>query len=239
MPVETVTARKTVVVADDTAFVRDRFRAALEDAGHHVVPIRSGAELLARVREDLDDLDLLVVDLRLPGANGVALVQRLRRIHASKPPIVVFSGTIANAGEVRALGALGVAGYLNEYTAVQHIMPALLPHLSAEGPTPRRWPRAVLAIPVAFRVDNTIATAVTLNISCGGLAIRTASPLPSGTCVRLRFSLPDSGEIGASARVVWGNERLGMGLEFTDIDDAHRDVIDTFVQHHFFSYRKG
>jgi CheY-like chemotaxis protein len=183
MPVETLAARKTVIVADDTAFVRDRFRDALEDAGHRVVPVRSGAELLARVRENLDDLDLLVVDLRLPGANGVSLVQRLRKIHASKPPIVVFSGTIADAGEVRALGALGVAGYLNEYTAVQHIVPALLPHLSDEGHTPRRWPRAVLAIPVAFRVDNTIATAVTLNLSCGGLAIRSASPLAPGACV--------------------------------------------------------
>ena len=37
---------KTVVVADDTAFVRDRFRAALENAGHKAVTVKSAAELL-------------------------------------------------------------------------------------------------------------------------------------------------------------------------------------------------
>ena len=37
----TVTA-KTVIVADDTAFVRDRFRIALEGAGHKAVTVKSG-----------------------------------------------------------------------------------------------------------------------------------------------------------------------------------------------------
>ena len=44
---------KTVVVADDTAFVRDRFRTTLEGAGHKVVTVKTAAELLARVRADL------------------------------------------------------------------------------------------------------------------------------------------------------------------------------------------
>ena len=43
--------------------------------------------------------------------------------------VVIFSGTIANADEVRELAALGVAGYINEYSAVQHILPSLAPHL--------------------------------------------------------------------------------------------------------------
>jgi two-component system KDP operon response regulator KdpE len=44
---------KTVIVADDTAFVRDRFRAALEHAGHKAITVKSAAELLARVRAAL------------------------------------------------------------------------------------------------------------------------------------------------------------------------------------------
>jgi len=45
-------AVKTVIVADDTAFVRDRFKAALETAGHRAISVKSAAELLARVRGD-------------------------------------------------------------------------------------------------------------------------------------------------------------------------------------------
>lgn len=101
---------KTVIIADDTAFVRDRFRTALENAGHKAVAVKSAAELLARVRADLGHIDLIVLDLRLPQQSGVDMVRGIRRLDAGKLPILVFSGTIANADEVRELAALGVAG---------------------------------------------------------------------------------------------------------------------------------
>src|SRR5437773_501554 len=116
---------RTVVVADDTAFVRDRFRTALEQAGHTAITVSTAAELLALLRTDSAALDLLVVDVKLPQAGGVELVRAVRRIDGGRVPILVFSGTIATADEVRELAVLGVAGYINEYSAVPHIMPAL------------------------------------------------------------------------------------------------------------------
>src|SRR5216110_4023685 len=120
---------KTVVVADDTAFVRDRFRTAVENAGHKAIAVKSAAELLARVRADLDQIDLIVLDLRLPHAPGVDLVRGIRKLDEGKLPVLIFSGTIASADEVRELAALGVAGYINEYCAAANIMPSLAPHL--------------------------------------------------------------------------------------------------------------
>ena len=70
---------KTVLVADDTAFVRDRFKTALEGAGHSAVTVKSAAELLARVRADQAQLDLLVIDLRLPHAAGSVACPALYR----------------------------------------------------------------------------------------------------------------------------------------------------------------
>src|SRR5438046_10751467 len=137
---------KTVVVADDTAFVRDRFRTAIENAGHKAIVVKSAAELLARVRADLDRIDLIVVDLRLPHAPGVDLVRSIRKLDAGRLPVLLFSGTIANADEVRELAALGVAGYINEYSAVQHILPSLAPHLIPDNLNRRGGPRVVLGI---------------------------------------------------------------------------------------------
>src|SRR5204863_6308239 len=117
-------ATKTIVIADDTAFVRDRFRAALENAGHKAVAVKSAAELLARIRADLGHIDLIVLDLRLPQVPGVDLVRSIRKLDDGKLPILIFSGTIASADEVKELAALGVAGYVNEYSAVQHILPS-------------------------------------------------------------------------------------------------------------------
>src|SRR5918996_6423284 len=166
---------KTVIVADDTAFVRDRFRTALENAGHKAVAVKSAAELLARLRADGGTIDLIVLDLRLPDVPGVDLVRAIRKLDDGRLPILIFSGTIANADEVRDLAALGVAGYVNEYSAVQHILPSLAPHLFPDNFNRRGSPRVVLGIPVAYRFGNTIAAALTLNLSKGGVAIRTMS----------------------------------------------------------------
>src|SRR6187455_1806488 len=227
---------KTVLVADDTAFVRDRFRSALENAGHRAVSVKSAAELLARVRADLEQVDLIVLDLRLPHQPGVDLVRGIRKLDDGKLPILVFSGTIANADEVRDLAALGVAGYVNEYSAVQHILPSLAPHLFPDSFNRRGSPRVVLGIPIQYRFGNTIAAALTLNLSRGGIAIRTTSPLDLGSKVRLRFRLPGSKrDIDAEGRVAWSDRRHGMGLQFEKVDQPDQAAIDEFVDAHFFS----
>jgi uncharacterized protein (TIGR02266 family) len=231
---------KTVVVADDTAFVRDRFQTALEGAGHRAIAVKSAAELLARIRTDLEAIDLVVLDLRLPHAPGVELVRSIRKLDDGRLPILVFSGTIANSEEVRELASLGVAGYVNEYSAVQHILPALSPHLFPDNFNRRSSPRVVLGIPVQYRFGNTIAAALTLNLSHGGIAIRTTSPLDAGSAIKVRFRMPGhKKDIEAVGRVSWNDRRVGMGIQFDTVDATHQAVIDHFVDAHFFSNRKA
>jgi uncharacterized protein (TIGR02266 family) len=232
---------KTVIVADDTAFVRDRFATALLGAGHTAYSVKSAAELLARVRGDLDRIDLIVLDLRLPHAGGVELVRAIRKIDPDRRlPILVFSGTIASADEVRELASLGVSGYINEYSAVQHILPSLAPHLFPDNFNRRSSPRVVLGIPINYRFGNTIAAALTLNISKGGLAIRTMSPLQQDAKLRVRFRLPGSKkDIEAASRVAWSDRRVGMGLQFEEVVPEDQAKVDEFVDQHFFSNRKA
>src|SRR6202008_4198742 len=231
---------KTVVIADDTAFVRDRFRSAIENAGHKAIRVKSAAELFARVRADLETIDLIVLDLRLPHAPGVDLVRSIRKLDDGKLPVLIFSGTIASADEVRELAALGVAGYVNEYSAVQHILPSLAPHLFPDNFNRRGSPRVVLGIPIQYRFGNTIAAALTLNLSHGGMAIRTTNPLEIDARARLRFRLPGGKrDIEADARIAWNDRRIGMGLQFQKVDPADQQAIDNFVNAHFFSNRKA
>lgn len=239
MTAETRLAGRTVLVADDTAFVRDRFKAAIEAAGHSAVTAKTGQELLAQVRANGARLDLIVLDLRLPQGNGVTLLQAIRKLD-HRTGVVIFSGTIASADEVRQLETLGVVGYINEYTAVQHILPSLLPHLFPDGLNRRSSPRVSLGIPVAYRFGNTIAAALTINVSHGGVAIRTTSPLTVDTAVRVRFRMPaGKNEIDVEGRVCWADRRLGMGVQFTKIGKTDQAQIDQYVQSHFFSNRKA
>jgi len=230
---------KTVVVADDTEFVRDRFRSAIEHAGHRAVTASNRAELLTVLARNTPPIDLIVLDLRLAQGRGVELLHAIRQ-HVAERPIVVFSGTIASAGEVKELARLGVSGYLNEYTGAQHIVPALAPHLFPDGQNRRSSPRVGLGVSISYRVNNMIATGLSLNISTGGLAVRTTNPLDVGAIVRIRFRLPKgSHEIEADARVAWTDRRVGMGFEFTRIDKSDQGLVEAYVSAHFFSNRKA
>ena len=153
--------------------------------------------------------------------------------------MLIFSGTIASADEVRDLAALGVAGYVNEYSAPQHILPSLAPHLFPDNFNRRSSPRVVLGIPVQYRFGDTIAAALALNLSHGGIAIRTTSPLEAGAPIQVRFRMPGSKrDIDADGRVAWSDRRVGMGIQFEQVDAASQMLIDNFVDAHFFSNRK-
>lgn len=234
-----MTAVRTVLVADDTAFVRDRFKGAIEAAGHKAFVVGTGPEVLSLMRTEDLRFDLIVVDLQLPLGNGVEL---LRAMHSSPGhgPIVIFSGTISSAADVRELGSLGVAGYINEYTAAQNILPALAPHLFPDHYQRRTSPRVAMGIPVAYRFGNTIATATMVNVSHGGLAIRTTNVLEAGTTIRARFRLPGTAQdIDTEGVVTRSERRIGMGVRFTQVAGDGQTVIDDFVQAHFFSNRKA
>ena len=224
------TAPKTVVVADDTADIRDRFAAALEDAGHTAIGVGSAAELIAFLREQPKTIDLLVLNLRLVPPPAVDLIRAIRECGACRLPILVMSGSITNAQEIRQLAGLGVAGYVNEHSGAAHIVPLLAPHLFPDSFDRRLSPRVAVGIPVACRFDDTIVAARIFDLGKGGLGIWTTNPLPPGTAVDVRFRLPTTQrDIEVRSRVVWSDRRRGMGLRFERVDSADQATIDDFV----------
>ena len=223
---------RTVLIATATTGVSYRFAEALRQAGHRAIEAARTSDLLGSVDTNFPGVDLLLLDLGLAAGDGVSLVQRVRD-HAASLPIIVFSGSIASADEVRGLAALGVTDYVNEHLDAQQILPSLAPHLFPDSFNRRSSPRVVLAIPVSYRFDNTIAGALTLNISKGGLAIRTMSPLAVSTKAHLCFRLPGSDrEIDADSRVVWSDRRVGLGLQFEQVDAGDQTAVDEYVDRH-------
>jgi len=228
-------ARKTVLVSNDTPFVRDRFKTALDAAGHRALVVKSVAQLLAHVRADFDELDLIVLDLRMPHASGVDLIKRIRKLDNGRLPILVFSGSVQSVDEVRQLAALGVAGYLNEYSAIEHILPSIAPHLFPGTFHKREHPRVVMGIPVSYHIGKTITAALSMDLSTGGMALRTTNPPVRGTALKVRFALPGSKrELEAEAVVCWSAPKAGLGMQFKKVKPSDQALIDGFVEAHFF-----
>ena len=222
---------RTVVIATADDDIGERFSAALQGAGHRTIGVRGADELVRQLGEAAGAVDLLLLDLRVDTTERQA-VRALRRA-APGVPVVVFSGSVQTAAEVRALAELGIHSYVNEHSAAEHVLPSLSPELFPDSFNRRTSMRVILDIPVVYRFGETIATAPTLNLSKGGLGIRTLTPVDTGTKVRVTFRLPGrEQDLEASARVAWSDQRTGMGLQFEEMPTLDQSAVDEFVDRH-------
>ncbi|SEP75151.1 Two-component response regulator AlgB [Solimonas aquatica] len=100
-------AAKILLVDDDPAVLRT-FRRCLEDDGHEVVAVRSGAEAEAAVNRSI--FDVCTLDLRLDGESGLDLFARLREL-APWLRVIMVTGVSEMATAVSVIRA-GAADYL-------------------------------------------------------------------------------------------------------------------------------
>ena len=98
---------QTVLVVDDEKNVRLPLRQALEDLGLQVNTAAGGEEALDRI-EDTEH-DLMLLDLRMPGLDGLEVLQRTRRQAPDLPVVIVTAhGTVKNAVQAMRRGAVDV-----------------------------------------------------------------------------------------------------------------------------------
>ncbi len=83
-----------ILLIDDETSTRQLLAAVLADAGHHVTQAADGRIGLQLLR--LDDFDLVVTDVIMPGLNGLALVEALRAPRPERP-IIAMTGAIAGS----------------------------------------------------------------------------------------------------------------------------------------------
>jgi|HubBroStandDraft_5_1064220.scaffolds.fasta_scaffold18752_4 two-component system cell cycle sensor histidine kinase/response regulator CckA len=72
------TARDTILVVEDEAFVREAACDILEGEGYRVLRAHNATEALTAFRRQTGSVQLLLSDVVLPGQNGPALAKDLR-----------------------------------------------------------------------------------------------------------------------------------------------------------------
>ena len=93
-------------IVDDDRSVRFVLAAALREAGHAVDAFENAGDVLAALRARRPGLyppDLLFTDVRMPGADGLALLERLKTEHPALPVIVMsaYTDVASTAGAFR------------------------------------------------------------------------------------------------------------------------------------------
>ena len=93
-----------ILVIDDEAAIRDSLRMTLEYEGYEFLGAATGQEGLALTERETPDLVLL--DVKMPGMDGLEVLDRLHAMNDTLPVIVVSGhGTISTAVEATKKGA--------------------------------------------------------------------------------------------------------------------------------------
>ena len=105
-----------VLIGDDHRIVREGLKQVLADAPDVcvVAEAQTGIEVLAQVRAlgGATGLDLVLLDIAMPGTDGLEVLQTLRREHPGLP-VLMLSTYPENQYAVRCI-RLGAGGYLNK-----------------------------------------------------------------------------------------------------------------------------
>jgi adenylate cyclase len=100
----------TILAVDDSADNRDLLSRYLKREGHSVLLASSGEEALELLAEN--QIDLVLLDLIMPGMDGSEVLQRIKDNPVSRPiPVIVISGRQDMEGIIACIGA-GADDYL-------------------------------------------------------------------------------------------------------------------------------
>jgi two-component system nitrogen regulation response regulator NtrX len=96
--------KSRILVIDDEAAIRDSLRMTLEYEGYEFVGAATGQEGLALAERDTPDL--VILDVKMPGMDGIEVLDRLRGLNETLPVVVISGhGTISTAVEATKKGA--------------------------------------------------------------------------------------------------------------------------------------
>jgi len=102
----------TILLVDDEEMILGVGRAMLEKLGYRVIVAGGGEEALDIVRRETEDIDLVVLDLVMPGMSGSQVFDRIREIRP-QVPVLLSSGYSMN-GQAQDIMARGCNGFLQK-----------------------------------------------------------------------------------------------------------------------------
>jgi CheY-like chemotaxis protein len=135
-PVAGGTVGRVVLVIDDEDYMLEVVRDSLEAHGHVALLAQSGEEGIEVLRHHRDRVDLVLLDLTMPGLGGVETCRRLREVEPTLP--VILSSGFAEEEAIAQLREMDLAGFLQKPYLVGDLLRvvASTPRRTDRGPEP-------------------------------------------------------------------------------------------------------
>lgn len=95
---------KTILIIDDEASIRESLSGILADEGFHPLSAADGSLGLSLLEEER--VDLILLDIWMPGLDGLEVLKRIKEFHAETPVIMISGhGSIETAVQATKMGA--------------------------------------------------------------------------------------------------------------------------------------
>ncbi len=129
-PADGRTAPKTILLVEDEEMVADIGRQMLERLGYGVLLARSGQEGLNLYEEHRHSIDLVILDMVMPGMGGAEVFTRLKAINP-QVAVLLSSGYIMNSQARETLDS-GCRGFIQKPFSIEQLSHKIREVLSDE-----------------------------------------------------------------------------------------------------------
>jgi serine/threonine protein kinase/CheY-like chemotaxis protein len=154
-----------ILVVDDDDAIRNWLFAVLRGDGHETQALASGEELFAALAREVPDL--MLVDVLLPGVNGLEIVQRLRAEPATAAVPVILITSLDPKRYMRVGMDLGADDFLVKPLAGPDVLAAVKTRLQRYAQTRRGAGRGEHGLPEQighYRLERLLARGTTAEV---------------------------------------------------------------------------
>ena len=109
-----VARSRRLLFVEDSAFFRNMLTPVLKSAGYEVTAVAGGEEALALINNGLQ-IDIVVTDLAMPGMDGVALAEALRRDSRTAATPIIALSSMTSAQEIARVRQAGIQGFVAKF----------------------------------------------------------------------------------------------------------------------------
>jgi CheY-like chemotaxis protein len=230
--------KRILCVDDDEAWCRV-VRDELELHGAIVAESKNGIEAYNLAQED--QFDAIISDARMPGGNGIDLLENIRRSHP-KIPFFFLSGDCPISREE--VFIKGANAFFDKPCEFSNLVKAIVATCeSANLKWTRRHDRLSVNLAVGLKTALIAIETNTTNIGRGGMFINVDGDSAPHVGERIDFELSlsddNEGRLSGNAVVRWrctrsenpGSPSPGIGVEFTSVSDGQISSLIARLEH--------
>lgn len=101
---------KKILLIEDDLFIREMYESELKRAGYQVAAYSSGEDGIRALQKDR--FDLVLLDIMLPGINGLVVLKQIKQNPQTKDIKVVLLTNLGYETVIKTGFSLGAVGYL-------------------------------------------------------------------------------------------------------------------------------